>query len=75
LMRFLAGLGLGHNLPVVGEANGEQLFNALVLTCVRMMIAVEVVSKGAEIWRKLDPIKTESREQQALLSRLVEDAD
>ena len=74
LMGFLAALGPGHNLPLFGGASGEQLFNALVLTFVPMMIAAVVMAEGTEIWRKLNPIRTESSGQ-PLFSRLVEDAD
>ncbi len=74
LMGFLAALGPGHNLALFGEATVEQLLNALVLTFVPMMIAAVVMAEGAEIWRKLNPIKPEASEE-PLLSRLVEDAD
>ena len=50
IMGLLIALGPGHNLPLFGDATGEQLLKALVLTFVPMAAAAIVLAEGAELF-------------------------
>ena len=48
-MGLLVALGPGHNLPLFGDATGEQLFKALMLTFTPMAAAAVVMAEGSAI--------------------------